>query len=260
MRRETCRRDRRPRTRTPVEPRRGGAPSGARPSRVRGLRGAARPRRSGWGSTRGAARCLPSASWPSGWSVSRATLREAMAALRAGRTGPDHAAAAAAAPWSRSSPTPPDPRSGAPYGVAAARSWLDALVFRRVVEPGACPARRQRRPVRRRRAGPWTAPTTRSPAASDAGRAPAGRLALPPHRSPRSPGRAAVIEAVTSVQADLHEMLTRDPGARGEHRALRPAAPPDRRRRSSRGDAARARRAMESHCDDTAALLRGLLG
>ncbi|MGZ4429132.1 MAG: FCD domain-containing protein, partial [Nocardioidaceae bacterium] len=66
------------------------------------------------------------------------------------------------------------------------------------------------------------------------------------------------LRAVTAVQADLHDMLSAIPvlDVNIEHS--------DRQHRSIlaavlHGDAAKARRVMESHCDDTAALLRGLL-
>jgi GntR family transcriptional repressor for pyruvate dehydrogenase complex len=66
-------------------------------------------------------------------------------------------------------------------------------------------------------------------------------------------------EAVTVVQACLHDMLQAIPvlavnieHSNAQHRAIVDAI--------VAGDAVRARRAMERHCDDTAALLRGLLG
>jgi GntR family transcriptional repressor for pyruvate dehydrogenase complex len=66
------------------------------------------------------------------------------------------------------------------------------------------------------------------------------------------------LRAVTEVQGDLHDMLTAIPvldvniaHSNSQHRALLRAI--------LRGDPTRARRVMESHCDDTAALLRGLL-
>ena len=69
-----------------------------------------------------------------------------------------------------------------------------------------------------------------------------------------------MVEAVTSVQATLHEMLRRIPVLEAniahsdrQHAALvsadpRPGGP------TGRGTV------MEEHCDDTAALLRGLVG
>jgi GntR family transcriptional regulator, transcriptional repressor for pyruvate dehydrogenase complex len=67
------------------------------------------------------------------------------------------------------------------------------------------------------------------------------------------------VAAVTEVQKALHEMLQRIPvleanleHSHRQHRAIVHAV--------LGGDTARARQTMEEHCDDTAALLRGLLG
>jgi GntR family transcriptional repressor for pyruvate dehydrogenase complex len=67
-----------------------------------------------------------------------------------------------------------------------------------------------------------------------------------------------VIEAVTKVQGTLHEMLLAIPvlGTNIAHSDRQHAAIV-RAIQASKPD--RARRAMEQHCDDTAALLRGLL-
>jgi len=80
--------------------------------------------------------------------------------------------------------------------------------------------------------------------------------------APRSTPKACVgpsIDAVTSVQAALHEMLGSIPvlepnisHSHLQHDRLVSAV--------VRGKPDRARRVMEEHCDDTAALLRGLLG
>ena len=66
------------------------------------------------------------------------------------------------------------------------------------------------------------------------------------------------VRAVAAVQADLHDMLVAIPvldvnieHSGRQHRQILDAV--------LKGDATRARRVMESHCDDTAALLRGLL-
>ena len=68
-----------------------------------------------------------------------------------------------------------------------------------------------------------------------------------------------LIDAVTGVQAHLHEMLVAIPvlpvnieHSSTQHNDIVGAI--------LTGDGQRARRVMESHCDDTAALLRGLLG
>ena len=68
-----------------------------------------------------------------------------------------------------------------------------------------------------------------------------------------------MIEAVTRVQATLHEMLLAIPVLEAniahsdrQHEALVRAV--------LAGRSERARKVMEEHCDDTAALLRGLVG
>ena len=72
-------------------------------------------------------------------------------------------------------------------------------------------------------------------------------------------GSPRVIEAVTSVQSTLHEMLLAIPvlgtniaHSDRQHAVLVKAI--------IAGEAERARKVMEEHCDDTAALLRGLVG
>jgi GntR family transcriptional repressor for pyruvate dehydrogenase complex len=133
---------------------------------------------------------------------------------------------------------------------------MDALVFRRIVEPGACEVA----------AGCGLgaaagAVLTDALAAVEAATDPAA------HRQADSrlhlaiasvTGSPAIINAVTSVQADLHDMLIAIPvlpvnieHSGAQHRVIVDAI--------LAGDGRRARRTMESHCDDTAALLRGLL-
>ena len=72
-------------------------------------------------------------------------------------------------------------------------------------------------------------------------------------------GSPRMVEAVTSVQSTLHEMLLAIPvlDANIAHSDRQNAAVV---RAVLRGEAERARVAMEEHCDDTAALLRGLVG
>ena len=116
-------------------------------------------------------------------------------------------AAAAAARSSRSSRGRPSARAAARTTPARRQDWLDALDFRRIVEPGAAA------PGRPRRAGRRT-PRRSSSEAHDGGRRrPASR---PQHRQADSrfhltvaalTGSPRVVEAVTSVQATLHEML-----------------------------------------------------
>lgn len=190
--------------------------------------------------------------------VSRATLREAIAALRAaglvqttrGRGG-----------GTVVSYEPVAPAYGGALdtgGLANRRDeLLDSLVFRRVVEPGGC----------------WTAATRSlsseqkdmlAGALEDTERAPDpathrqadSRLHLALASVTESP---SIVTAVAQLQATLHDMLQAIPvlpvnieHSTTQHRAIVAAV--------LAGAPSRARRAMEQHCDDTAALLRGLLG
>jgi GntR family transcriptional repressor for pyruvate dehydrogenase complex len=186
--------------------------------------------------------------------VSRATLREAIAALRQagmvqttrGRGGGSVVSFELQAPAYGGSPDIADRRD----------ELLDCLVFRRVVEPGAC----------------WTAAGRQLSAAQ--------RLLLTTalhevdqstdpavHRQADSRLHLAIasvtesrltVQAVTQVQAALHDLLQAIPvlevnidHSSRQHRAIVEAV--------LGGDQARARRAMEQHCDDTAALVRGLI-
>lgn len=186
--------------------------------------------------------------------VSRATLREAIAALRSasmvkttrGRGGGTAVVHAPAAPG-----------AGDRGRVSARRGELmDALVFRRVVEPGACQVAAtrslsvdQRALLLDCRAAVEDAPGAAAHRQADS------RLHLAIASVTESP---SLIKAVTQVQADLHDMLIAIPvlsvnieHSNTQHRAIvdaiLAAAP------------AKARQMMERHCDDTAALLRGLL-
>jgi len=186
--------------------------------------------------------------------VSRATLREAIAALRAadfvtttrGRGG-----------GSVVCYRPRKPSSRAARALLPRSEHLrDTLVFRRVVEPGAgrLAAELDLTPQQR---DFLVAAHDDVAAATD----PAG------HRQADSRFHLAVaavtgspltLRAVTTVQADLHDMLNAIPvldkniahSAR-QHRLILSAV--------LKGEPTKARRVMESHCDDTAALLRGLL-
>ncbi len=186
--------------------------------------------------------------------VSRATLREAIAGLRA--------AGMVATTRGRGGGTvvlhePATPGEGGRSGLQGRRDeLLDALVFRRVVEPGAAQVA----------AGRTLRPSERTLVVESLARVadatdPAG------HRQADSrlhlalatvTGSARLVEAVTAVQAGLHDMLVAIPVLRVniehsnvQHAAIVAAV--------LEGDGARARREMERHCDDTAALLRGLL-
>ncbi|MDO9494239.1 MAG: FCD domain-containing protein [Nocardioides sp.] len=188
--------------------------------------------------------------------VSRATLREAMAALRqAGLVETTRGRGGGTVVTLK--PRSPSARAAARVSSAKRQDWLDALEFRRVVEPGAAAlaAQLELTDVRRERLEQ----------AHDAV-AHAGRPA--PHRQADSRFHLTIaalsesprlIEAVTSVQSALHEMLLAIPVLETNiAHSDRQHAAVVRAILAGRPD--RARRAMEHHCDDTAALLRGLLG
>ena len=187
--------------------------------------------------------------------VSRATVREAIAALRSagmvetvrGRGGGTVVTF-----------TPSGPRPEALEELAGRRAALrDALTFRRIVEPGAAAVA----------AGGPLSPADRA-LLTDCAAAVADSTDSGAHRQADSRLHLAIatvtaspmiVDAVTRVQADLHLMLTSIPvlsanigHSRRQHDAVVAAI--------LAGDAATARRVMEQHCDDTAALLRGLLG
>ena len=188
--------------------------------------------------------------------VSRATLREAIAALRAaglvetkrGRGGGTIVTMKPRGPSARGSGTPTP---------AQRADWLDALDFRRIVEPGAAA----------QAASAALGDTARARLES-AHAAVAGASSRARHRQADSrfhltvaslSGSGRTVEAVTSVQASLHEMLSAIPvletniaHSDRQHEQLLHAVLDER--------PDRAHRAMEEHCDDTAALLRGLLG
>ncbi|CAB4713465.1 MAG: FCD domain-containing protein [Actinobacteria bacterium] len=188
--------------------------------------------------------------------VSRATLREAIAALRQaglvetrrGRGGGTFVTLKPRTPSARAAARIPDDRR---------QEWLDALDFRRIVEPGAAELAADRRLDDDQRAHLEHALHEVTGAARPA-----------PHRQADSrfhltiaalSGSPRTIEAVTSVQATLHEMLLAIPvlptniaHSDRQHAAVVRAI------LTGRPD--RARRAMQEHCDDTAALLRGLVG
>jgi GntR family transcriptional repressor for pyruvate dehydrogenase complex len=188
--------------------------------------------------------------------VSRATLREAMAALReAGLVQTTRGRGGGTVVTLK--PRTPSARAAARVSPERRRDWLDALEFRRVVEPGAAylAARTTPTGVRRER-------LERALADVDSASKPAAhrqadsRFHLTVASLADSP---RVIEAVTSVQGTLHEMLLAIPvlstniaHSDRQHAALVRAI--------LAGNAERARQVMEEHCDDTAALLRGLVG
>jgi GntR family transcriptional repressor for pyruvate dehydrogenase complex len=134
---------------------------------------------------------------------------------------------------------------------------LDSLVFRRIVEPGAAYVAAGARLTEQQRAlltvslaEVASAPDKASHRQADS------RLHLAIATVSGSP---LVMAAVTGVQAQLHEMLNAIPvldvnieHSNRQHQAIVDGI--------LTGDPIKARRVMESHCDDTAALLRGLLG
>lgn len=188
--------------------------------------------------------------------VSRATLREAMVALReAGLVETTRGRGGGTVVTLRA--RTPSARAAARVTDAKRREWLDALDFRRVVEPGATALAARLHPsdVRREqlRAAHAEVVAASGPAAH---RQADSRFHLSVATLSGSP---RLLEAVTSVQASLHEMLLAIPvldtniaHSDAQHERIVTAI--------LAGQADRARRAMEEHCDDTAALLRGLVG
>lgn len=184
--------------------------------------------------------------------VSRATLREAIAALRAAGLVTTHRG--------RGGGTVVDFHPDAPGSsvkLAQSREELvDALNFRRIVEPGAAYAAASKQ-LDDDRQEFLKAALDEVSTAADAAR----------HRQADSrfhlaiaslSGSALLIEAVTNVQKSLHDMLNAIPvldrnidHSRQQHIMITNAI--------LAGDPVKARRVMESHCEDTAALLRGLL-
>jgi DNA-binding FadR family transcriptional regulator len=188
--------------------------------------------------------------------VSRATLREAMAALReAGLVETRRGRGGGTVITLK--PRTPSARKAARTSPQQRADWCDALDFRSIVEPGAAYL---------------AAATELSPAQREqvqtAHDAVAGARTRAAHRQADSrfhltvaalTGSPRVIDTVTSVQASLHEMLSAIPVLQTniahsdrQHRAVLKAI--------LDGRPERARAAMEEHCADTAALLRGLLG
>ena len=188
--------------------------------------------------------------------VSRATLREAIAAMRAaglvttrrGRGG-----------GTLVTFSPTRPRGGARARQALARraeELRDSLVFRRLVEPGAAYLAADRELGEEQRGLLIDAYDAVSTATAPGARRQAdSRFHLAVAALTHSP---SVIGAVTAVQADLHDMLGAIPvlevnmsHSDAQHAEIFTAV--------LGAQPARARAVMEQHCDDTAALLHGLL-
>ena len=187
--------------------------------------------------------------------VSRTTLREAIAALRQadmvrttrGRGGGTVVSYRPTAPAEDGSADLSDRKE----------QLSDCLTFRRVIEPGACHVAASRSLSAAERML-LTTSLAGVDEAVDAGvhRQADSRLHL---AIASVTGSAMTIRSVTDVQSCLHDMLQAIPvleinieHSSRQHRAIVTAI--------LDGEPTRARRAMEQHCDDTAALLRGLLG
>jgi GntR family transcriptional regulator, transcriptional repressor for pyruvate dehydrogenase complex len=187
--------------------------------------------------------------------VSRATLREAIAALReAGLLETRRGRGGGSVVMS---PSRGRFRGGLSRIDAATKTeWLDALEFRRVVEPGAAhlaascdlsDADRER--LRAAELAVHSATGKRAHRQADS------RLHL---TVAALSGSGRLQEAVTAVQSALDAMLAAIP-------ALEPNIGHSHRQHHLvctailNGRPDRARSVMEDHCDDTAALLRGLL-
>jgi GntR family transcriptional repressor for pyruvate dehydrogenase complex len=184
--------------------------------------------------------------------VSRATLREAIAALRdAGlvTTRRGRGGGTVVTFW------PPEPGSS-PTLARPRAELLDALEFRRIVEPGAAQAAAAKDLTEGQQQMLRTSLDTVARASSKARHRQADSLF---HLALASlSGSPLLIDAVTNVQMRLHDMLEAIPvldrnieHSHRQHAAVAEAI--------LSGDVAAARRTMERHCDDTAALLRGLM-
>ncbi len=194
--------------------------------------------------------------------VSRATLREAIAALRSAGLVATTAGRGGGTVVTYSG-EPADPKRARALREKAPELH-DALAFRRVVEPGAAHLAAQRHADRRsggrleREQQDWLkaclaeVTEAREPSAH---RLADSRLHLAIATLSASP---RLVEAVTEVQAQLHEMLTAIPvfprnieHSNEQHARIVRAV--------LTGRASSARSVMEEHCDATSALLRGLL-
>lgn len=188
-------------------------------------------------------------------SVSRATLREAIAALRqAGLVTTTRGRGGGTVVQRR-----PTRRKTVARAALRGRSeqLADSIRFRGVVEPGAAALA----------AGRDLSAETQA-LLRECLQAAADSADGPDHRQRDSrlhlaiaaaSGSPMLIEAVTRVQADLDDMLHAIPvlpvniaHSTAQHRSIVQAI--------LNGNARKASRVMSEHCDDTAALLRGLLG
>jgi GntR family transcriptional repressor for pyruvate dehydrogenase complex len=195
--------------------------------------------------------------------ISRATLREAIAALRqagmvATRSGRGGGTMVAAAGPGDGGTGEAARRERAQTLVAAnSASYRDMLVVRRIVEPGAAfvSANTDLTPAQR----DWLRECLHTVATADdplLHRQADSRFHL---AIAQLSGSATLLGIVADVQRDLHEMLGAIPvlavniaHSNNEHARIVEAI--------LAGDPGAAREVMECHCDATAALLRGLLG
>lgn len=185
--------------------------------------------------------------------VSRATVREAIAALRqAGLVQTVRGARGGTRVLGE-----PEQEADQPADLGPRRlDLLDSLVFRQIVEPGACALAAAQTLGADRRSMLRSALTDVEQAPGrQTHRKADSRLHLAIATLTDSP---RVVDAVTRVQADLHTLLGAIPvldvnidHSSRQHRTIVDAI--------LAGDPEQARRGMTEHCDDTAALLRGFL-
>lgn len=209
------------------------------------------------------ARLPPERELASSMRISRATLREAIAALRqvglvSTRSGRGGGTFVTHGSPGVGSAADLERRTKARQRVEAdLDAYRDALTVRRIFEPGAAAlaARRELTMDQRDwlRAALVDVATAKDPMLH---RQADSRLHL---AVARLSGSERLLDVVTSVQRDLHEMLSAIPvlkvnitHSNAEHRRLVEAI--------LAGDPEDARSVMECHCDASSALLRGLLG
>ncbi|MDQ1731835.1 MAG: GntR family transcriptional regulator, transcriptional repressor for pyruvate dehydrogenase complex [Pseudonocardiales bacterium] len=192
--------------------------------------------------------------------VSRVNLREAIAALReADMVSTRRGRGGGTVVTYAGLPGPDDPNAAERTAALKHRGprLRDALDFRGVVEPGAAFLAATRELSAEQRG--WLVACEVEVREAESG---------PPHRIADSrlhlaiatlSGSAMLVEAVTRVQAALHEMLAAIPvlprnisHSHQQHQAVVAAI--------LAGNADAARTAMQEHCEATSALLRGLLG
>jgi GntR family transcriptional repressor for pyruvate dehydrogenase complex len=195
--------------------------------------------------------------------VSRATLREAIAALRQAGLVTTRTGRGGGTEVTHASPR--DDGDAVARRRAAAREiveadrdrYRDSLAVRRVVEPGAAHAAAGRDLGADERA--WLR-TTLHEVSTQADPALYRQADSRFHLAVATlSGSPRLLTLVAEVQRDLHHLLTAIPVL-----ALNISHSNDEHRRIAKailaGDAEEARQVMEVHCDGSAALLRGLLG